>query len=52
MRLQPIICGIIIGGAGYAAKSFGLIEGSYLYWGALGLGILLIVFGLFMRKRY
>ncbi len=52
MRLQPIVSGVIIGGAGYAMKSFGWVDSPPIYWGAIGLGVLLIILGLFMRRRY
>jgi len=52
MRLQPIISGLIIGGIGYAMKYFEWVSNLYVYWGAMGFGVLLIILGLFMRRRY
>lgn len=54
MRLKVIITGIIIGILGYAANYFKFIENqyySYGSYGAIGIGIILILVGLFMRRR-
>lgn len=51
MRLSFIIGGLFALGMGAFFKYIGLPEDAMLiYWGALGLGILLIIIGLFMRK--
>ena len=51
MRLQPIISGLIIGGAGYAIKYYNVFENQYYSYGIMGLGVLLIIVGLVMRRR-
>lgn len=51
MRLQPLILGAIITIGGYALKYFEVIKNQYLAWGIIGLGVLIFIVGLFMRKQ-
>ena len=51
MRLQPIISGLVIGGAGFAIQYYSIFENQYYSYGAMGIGALLILVGLFMKKK-
>ncbi len=50
MKTQPLIAGIIIVGIGYGLKYFGIIKNQNICWGIIGLGILIFIIGLFMKK--
>lgn len=56
MRLKVIISGLVIGGAGFAAYYYNFLKdlsilGVPVTYGIMGIGVILILAGLMMRKR-
>jgi len=51
MRLQPLISGTILAIGGYALKYFEIIKNQYISLGIIGLGVLIFIAGLFMKKQ-
>ena len=50
MKLQLLVLGAIIAVGGYALKYFEVIKNQYLFLGIIGLGVLIFIAGLLMKK--
>ena len=51
MKLKIIIGGLVVGAIGFALNYYSLVENQYISYGALGVGVLLVILGFFMKKH-